>query len=250
MLLIYKRYSQKINPEEKVDLNVFGFTSNDSDSTTMKLQTRHQKTNAIEHLSFKPHSQKLSSYWDIVCTMFGMVGQNLITMIVFLLHSNPDVLSIIIHYLLLLRPHQTAAILHKQLYTFRDMNTSDSNSLAWTLRIKDEILLSDRSYFLLTNKLGLTKGILPCKTTVVNYRCSINKTIRDTFDLKVIKEQIEVTKKKKTEYVQSTGVWVDLLQITRKLKEIGKIDKPDVKLAYDEGCSGTVNVSLIDFTYL
>lgn len=113
----------------------------------------------------------------------------------------------------------------------------------WVLRIKDEIMMSDKNYFLFTNKLGLTGGYLPCKTKVLERRQEINKECMNEFEVDIQESTITVVKKKVESVAQCICSYVNPLQIIEYLKIIGKTNLPEVKLSYDGAAKGIVNVS-------
>lgn len=124
-------------------------------------------TKGVEFLTCAARHNIVNSSWEGVVDLFTTIGQHVLIMIILLLAKNPIALEKVIKTLLQLRPTYYYRI-QQQLSLFK---ASDTNTvtLPKVLYMKDKILLSDKKYFELTNKLNLI-SYLPGKTILIQFR--------------------------------------------------------------------------------
>lgn len=117
-----------------------------------------------------------------------------------LLAFNPVLFTIILEYLIKMRQSTFYTIAKKAIIKVEKEHCKKHNiTPSYVLRLKDDIKLSDRKYFLFTYSLHLTGGLIPCKTRIVEHRGKINAKCIKEFELESKTEKRLIKFKKNSE---------------------------------------------------
>jgi hypothetical protein len=196
----------------------------------------HRKVIGIEYLADDAQRKNYIEQWDTIAQLFASVGNNIICMIVLLLVCNPDVLRIVLQNILRIKAKEMYSLIHRELICFADSNNiaPDKN---WILRAKDELLMSNMCYFLFTNKLGLTKGYLPCKTMIQKHRQALNEMCVEEFETETDTLEASTTKNNIESAIHSICAYANPITVLHYLCSpfIGniKLATVEVKFSFD-----------------